>query len=380
MNRMSNQQMESNRPEGNEAFPRWVILVLCIAQTLLIMLVMGIVIENHLSHRSFLRSMSGSMPEYVDQEMFSRCDSVSLTSAQFEQMVRQSYDSAFEYIGNEMVGLESQINESNSFTSILLAIITLCVTLAVVIPYVVGKAIAEEKISSTARVLVGKEIELLEQRNEENLDEIKQTIEEKYNHAISRCDEDLDKLFWAEGHTSRMISYLLRYKTGKGNPLTECGWAIGWSAKAMIRYFRLEDKDRFHSQKFVEQCQACIIDSKEQIKKLDVSLIKDAKKVEETKAIVLRAFIDLFDVFQFHKSQSNASFLLIDEKGLMEVLRVIYAKLSEFDKDYINTVKEALLKKAKHKEYYSNTLAFENYAHQWLVNNGVCDNEWRVIV
>lgn len=156
------------------------------------------------------------------------------------------------------------IGDASDLFSILLALIAFAATMAVIIPYVISKNMSEN--------IIGAKVEdVFKQQKDET--------EKKFDDIIS-------DLRWAESHLSRMIGFMLLRagleskeqlmknqanpedekleklekltKYMNDNPLPNPYWAIGWSAKALIRYIRAEET-RHGLEAFRKDCINCIM-------------------------------------------------------------------------------------------------------------------------
>lgn len=109
----------------------------------------------------------------------------------------------------------SRVNvEGVNFVTIILTLLTICLTLSVVIPYIVGEAITKAKIRETAQELYMSDM-----------------MDQNGKYATS-----IRKLELSEAHSCRMIAYLLQKVTPE-NPY-DAIWSAGWAAKALTRYLR----------------------------------------------------------------------------------------------------------------------------------------------
>ena len=342
--------------------------LLVISQIFLIFFVCSIIGMNYRKHSTFSEDSETWVSDFVDERMSKReigLDSVIVVSPEkYSVLLRESYDKAFSYLAGRMTGIESKFYEGNSFVSILLAIITLCITLSVIIPYILSEAAMRNAIKAERRVV------------EKQYDQL---IEDKFNEALNETKFNLKELNRAESHLSRMIGYLLRYKNNTTNSperVKEIGWSIGWTAKSMIRYIKASDDNSFHAQKFFDDCQMCICSTKSIIKNLEIDSDPTKRDLMRVEDKALRAFIDLFDVFQFLKYRPSR-LKLTKEKELLDLLKLLYSKLSVFYGNNLkSTISEALEIKAKHKEYLPNEIAFIKKAHNWLKENHICDDNW----
>lgn len=265
------------------------------------------------------------------------------------------------------------IGDASGLFSILLALIAFAATMAVIIPYVISKNMSEN--------IIGAKVEdVFKQQKDET--------EKKFDDIIS-------DLRWAESHLSRMIGYML-LRTGldkipqmknpanpedgkldkltqysKDNPLPNPYWAIGWSAKALIRYIRAEET-RHGLEAFRKDCINCIMIS-------TVCIECDSNDSNDDNINrIIRAYTDLFDVFQFASNKRGK--IVIDEiddcknelLGCLKSLNDKSIKLlaekksqSEAETEFINKVAA----KAKYKEYEHKKISsqeeFIDYYKEW---------------
>ncbi len=165
-------------------------------------------------------------------------------------------------------------SNENGFNSILLAMITLCATLAVVIPYVVGKAITHQDVLEVVKTEA--------EKNQTSFDE--------------KIQKTIKTLEWSEGHNSRMVSYFLQQMKGTKEYKPE--WVIGWASKALIRYFK-QDQIRTDTKKFCNECIDYISKATDNINSQE-SIDMD---------IMYRTIKDAYDVIGFY----NKAAIVIDE-------------------------------------------------------------------
>ena len=254
------------------------------------------------------------------------------------------------------------------------------------------------------------------------VEETKNDLEDKIK---KNYDATIKQLLWEEGHMARMIAYLLRYKqssslnddaktkdceenenknikTKEQREVEEICWSIGWSAKAMIRYF-MSSGQGFHIQDFLNICTEILTDCKDAIESINKDIIKkDIINNDKGRNKVVRAFIDLYDTFRFYdkyekkpKEDNDPPLVYTQKEDVKEFLKTIYDILvadceSEIKEIRINEIKKAIKNKAKWKEYLPNidknargeeekaqkVKALED-AHRWLIKNGICDENWK---
>ena len=121
--------------------------------------------------------------------------------------------------GSEITNVDRQID---SGSDILLSLITFCVTMAVVIPYVIGKSITQT--------------------------DIRNVVLEHNKQYDNKIDETVKSLEWSEAHLSRMIAYFLLDKRE-----IRPEWAIGWASKSLIRYLK-QDAPKPWTADFCDEC------------------------------------------------------------------------------------------------------------------------------
>lgn len=214
----------------------------------------------------------------------------------------------------------SNIMDTNNSLAIILTLITLCISLAVIIPYIMGKSILKT--------------------------DIRNAVEEMHESETVKYQELVDQLERSEAHLSRMTAYnlLVDYKLNL-NKCDACGkrteldtsvhpfWSIGWAAKAIIRYQNCTSQG-FAADKFIDNCIIYIKDAG--------MLIKENKLKNDENGVVLRAFVDLFDVL-YSPSINNSNKIKENKFELDAVLSQLWSILNKCYKDekYIITQMEA---------------------------------------
>ena len=115
------------------------------------------------------------------------------------------------------------------YMTILLSLITLCATLAVVIPYLIGKIYTESQVDSKvqeAKDECQKEVENLFSQSNDNLkkesekyrnqfEDLKNEYSKRIHDVDNAINQNIKALDVEVGHNARMISYLLSHKIGK---------------------------------------------------------------------------------------------------------------------------------------------------------------------
>lgn len=232
-----------------------------------------------------------------------------------------------EYILQQHITDHSSIMDANNYLAIILTLITLCVTLAAVIPYIMGKSILEKDIKDTLEKM-----------------EHKESV--KYRNLV-------DQLERAEAHLSRMTAYtlLVEYKLNKCNSSKVPNlnihpyWVIGWASKAIIRYQKCTSKG-FATNQFMDNCAEYIKEAAKVILKSNISKDKDG--------VILRAFVDLYDVLQLNNIYKPREFQK-NVSDLEDLLGKLWEKLKECYKEEDTNVEDTLFdlikQKTKRTEY-----------------------------
>lgn len=237
---------------------------------------------------------------------------------------------------------QTGIMDSNNYLSILLTLITLCVTLAVVIPYIVGRTFAENEVKRTVDKLF--EVE-------------HNAVELKYKGAI-------ESLTWAEAHLSRMTAYFLQDESEKDKQKHPY-WVIGWASKSLIRYFKCND-GRHDMEKFCQNDVEFILNAAKQIEQQNQSVPTD-----DLKPLVLRSFVDLYDAMEFY-NLSNHKIEAIKQNSdqLMGILHDLYQWLKDnayFNQE--NLLAEDVAAKAKYREYLSPSLSSKEPTYEAFLDH-----------
>lgn len=179
----------------------------------------------------------------------------------------------------------SSIMDANNYLAIILTLITLCVTLAAVIPYIMGKSILEK--------------------------DIKDAVEEIHESETVKYQKLVDQLERSEAHLSRMSAYnlLTEYKLDL-NKCNACGkrvdlnlrlhpyWVIGWASKAITRYLKCSSRG-FATDEFIKNCVEYITEA---------ATLTDSIAIDDKKGVIVRAFTDLFDAMQMGKNKDLRKF------------------------------------------------------------------------
>ncbi len=201
----------------------------------------------------------------------------------------------------------SNVMDINNFISIMLTLITLCLTCSAIIPYVVAKFISESKIKDTVEDVYAKD---------------KERTDRQYHQSV-------EKLEVAEAHISRMIAYNLKKMDSirKGIVMTphasydyseHAVWTIGWASKALIRYIKNANANNVRPNevsKFCGECISYIYDSAVVLSSISVSGSHKDK--------ALRAVCDALDALFYYNElqEKNKSVRCIMVKSDVDKLR-----------------------------------------------------------
>lgn len=194
------------------------------------------------------------------------------------------------------------------YMTILLSLITLCATLAVVIPYLIGRIYTESQVDKKVQEVDNKLDDKVDKvqfnefskklsedinnelnRYKDEFSELRNEYSERLQGVDSAINKSLKILDVEVAHNARMISYLLSHKVGESeNPLLVNAWTIGWASKALLRYTKHDYGNYFHLNKFINNSIDYIIVAGNSIPDKSV-------KTEEERSIIIRALTDLFD-------------------------------------------------------------------------------------
>lgn len=258
--------------------------------------------------------------EYVTTEI----DSVAVTTLNGKDVKELLTSQIFE---------KSSIMYSNNYLAIILTLITLCVSLSVVIPYIVGKSVTTSEIRDV--------VDKYYQRDKANVDQ-------KFRNHV-------EQLLLAEGHLSRMVSYNLLNSSreqfpedlkakydGKSHPF----WALGWASKLLIRYVVCyKDNSNSYNEQFIADCVSYIADSTEAI----VGAQIPTNPAIDFKGKMLRALVDLLDVIGFCRAQKN----VLNHTQLSILDKAFNCLYEKIHKQGVSddVITDLALKKSKYKDY-----------------------------
>lgn len=247
-------------------------------------------------------------------------------------MVADSLQTATPIVKEKVVHQNAIADNSPTIISIILTLITLCVTLSIVIPYVQGKTMTEGKIREVAS--------------------------EYYRDAFAAIERNhqavMEDSIWEDAHHARMIAYLLL----KSNDVNDKVWSIGWASKSLLRYLKLTRKfpdrygdNKYHVDDFIKKC---IDYLKEADKVLSGTEVKNRKKE------ALRAFSDLS--LATYLAQENDHFPELDSllKNVYDQLVKLSISPSEIG---------ASLYKHKRQKDGGDLTQFWRWSEKWLKNH-----------
>lgn len=193
-------------------------------------------------------------------------------------------------LADSTINDNSNVMDINNFISIMLTLITLCLTCSAIIPYVVAKFISESKIKDTVEDVYAKD---------------KERTDRQYHRSV-------EKLEVAEAHISRMIAYNLKKMDSirKGIVMTphasydyseHAVWTIGWASKALIRYIKNANANNVRPNevsKFCAECISYICDS--------AAVLASTRMPGSYKDKALRAVCDALDaLFYYNEVQTK---------------------------------------------------------------------------
>ena len=311
--------MEKNR----SIFDRWVI-VLIVAMIFLVVCVIGWVATDTYINRSYHAELIEKLDgiKYITADAVTPLDSSKILTA---KDIKDLLDQRIEK--------EASIIDSNNYLAIILTLITLCVSLSVVIPYIVGKAVSAKDIKDT--------VEELYMKNEFDV-----AVQDKKN---------LQLLLASEAHLSRMISYSLLSSARftypslnkqeydvKNHPV----WAMGWAAKSLIRYITSCPVENYLShQVFSKNLITYISDSYE-------ALIRDEGTSFNWKghAPAQRALLDLLNAIVYQETLKTPLLDGNEIKKLSDIIKGMYSRLA--DQNFNTSILEEMAYKKSHYDIY----------------------------
>lgn len=175
--------------------------------------------------------------------------------------------------------------DNTSFSSILLALITLCATLAVVIPYITGKSIIKDEIHAQLS------------ENKKELD----SIADDFSKQVARTTTDG---LWNDANNARMIAYLLLNSAKNADASQDTYyWTIGWASKAFSRYSQVllstDAKDKIvQTSEFRRDCIKYISKAIDEVEKNDNAFQEESSKERD---VFIRMMKDIYVTLRLNK-------------------------------------------------------------------------------
>ena len=268
--------------------------LIAIAQAVLIVVVAIVIYHHYQAPKEQNQSNSTAIQQPLNE--LQEDDTVSASSEEADKKVAKQDDSFINSF-------------STDYMTILLSLITLCATLAVVIPYLIGRIYTESQVDKKVQEIDSK----LDKKklDEDKYNEFSRKLSEDINNELNRYKDEFSELRNAYSerlqgvdsaidqsirildvevaHNARMISYLLSHKIGESeNSLLVNAWTIGWASKALLRYTKHDYGNYFHLNKFINNSIDYIIVAGNNI-------LDNRVENEEERSIILRALTDLFD-------------------------------------------------------------------------------------
>lgn len=252
----------------------------------------------------------------------------SLNIEALEDLIEAKIDAA-------IIEEKSSAIDSNNYMALILTLVTLCVSLSAVIPYIVGKSISKFEIKNVVEDLYAKD---------------KHDVSVKYR-------ESVNMLLASEAHLSRMTAYeLLTFYRLQNQTFCLSNldlrkhpvWVIGWASKALFRYVVIGNLS------YIRFCKE-LSDYIEVYKKGDL----------DSDPIVLeRAFYDLFNALTFDSTLNNGMLdgLTKELKKCLKKLAVsLYKNMTTTENTFVNVdyIKAKAIDKS-HKDQYLDSDYFKD--------------------
>ena len=229
--------------------------------------------------------------EQTDKLSYSE-DSTYIQSKPQEQIIK-ALDNYSKVVKIESINAIDQ----NSLIANIITIIAISLSLTIVIPYIVGHVMAENKI--------------------------RETIDNLYNSELAgihnSISENVKNLNREEAHSSRMIAYLLLHTESSDDNVKyrNIQWCIGWAAKSIHKYAFINNNNY---NTFIDDCIEYINTATEKIKNIDQSYIN--------RDILVRAFKDLFIAMKVLNNNRNIC---------NKLEKTIFIIVNRLEIDYNNT-------------------------------------------
>lgn len=301
----------------------WVI-ALVIAMLILVLATVGWVVTDFFINRSYHRQVKARLEaiEYITVDFTD-------STQKYEGNILSAKD--IKDLLDQKIQGEATIIDSNNYLAIILTLITLCVSLSVVIPYIVGRAVSSKDIK----------------------DRVDELYAQQAYDASKRYKENVNMLLASEAHLSRMTAYELLsiynyHKPSPSDPSSTFSshkhpaWALGWASKALFRYVVIDNQSY---KSFCKDLCGYIMQCK--------GLIKSP--LGSYKSIAERAFYDLFNALTYYRTLENR---MLD--GLVKDLTDCLNNLSVLLNNEISITEDDIKEKANAKSHKYQYLDSEN--------------------
>lgn len=148
-----------------------------------------------------------------------------------------------------------KITSDSDTNSLMVACITLCVTLATIIPYILGKSTIKNEVD-----------EVMDRKFNEisNLQEYNRLAHKDMAHGQRMHASMLLEMARPINQNNEAIS-----DESKQNVFKNAAWAVGWAAKACYSYILIKDTYR-RADKYIEQCCNLVSESYELLSRIKV--------------------------------------------------------------------------------------------------------------
>lgn len=196
-----------------------------------------------------------------------------------------------------------QFSDASGQMSSIYALITFTITLSALIPYIIGRTIAESTIEQQVNEKVSR---LFNERIHR--------LEESYNASLSSLKKN-------SGHTSRMMAKMaITDLSPQKNKQESFAWVIGLASQGMIKYLQA----RYENTLFYADCLQYIKQALDELKKEQFSF----QDTDVSDTPTNRAFRDLMDFWLLYNHlPHNLNLKCPDEKNAIRtILQEFYRK------------------------------------------------------
>lgn len=317
--------------ETSSKYDCWVIS-LVVAMFVLVLVTIGWVVTDFFINRSYHKQVKARLEaiQYITVDAVEFADS----THNFKGKILSAKD--IKDLLDQKILNESTIIDSNNYLAIILTLITLCVSLSVVIPYIVGRAVSSKDIK----------------------DRVDELYAQQVYDSSKRYKENVNMLLASEAHLSRMTAYELMTIYHYNTPNTSVeestfsshkhpAWAIGWASKALFRYVVIDNQSYKNFCKdlcgYITQCDLWLSSS-----------------LGSYRSIADRAFYDLFNALTYHSTLENR---MLDglTKDLTDCLKSLASRLYTKDSITENDIKNNAEAKSHKYQYLDSENLRERY-------------------